>query len=672
MYTATRKAATSSNTMEHALTRNTVSVWMYSPVSRGAMRAKEIEHLKRDVTTLSRLRHPCILEVVEPLEECRSNFLFATEHVVASSHELLQESTNPAHQLDEVEIQKGFLQLARALDFLHDAKLVHTNLTFMSVVMNAKGDWKLCGCAYLTSLAGSNLDSGHWAYEEDEHALPEVMRRDVDFADPVYVIDRRVGPYNDMYSLGILFYMATHHGAKPYQTHGSVSALRAYMEDWPQHMYSSTWSMLGKDIQTILTRLLSRTETSRYTAKAFLDLPYFNSMLVRVLKFLERESFAAHSRTEKVQFLRGMYKMLPQFSVPLMRRKLLPNLLEATSDRMLLPYILPNVFYIAKNLSQVEFTATVLARLEPHFRVHEPPQSQMLLLNQTDLLLIKTTQTDFQTRVMPLFYSAFDNEHVAVQENALQRIPRLCETLDYAHVKDTLLPKLTSLFSKTKTLSVKVTSLICFHAMIPMLDKTSITDVLLPTLNRIKTREPSVMVASLAVFEALCDKVDLETKATVFLPRLWVMAMCPLLNETQFGRFMRAIKDIGHGVEQQQLERLREAKHLQLHTEEQAPKTVTPVPLNAAIASTGDIDLEALVGHARYETSVHAMEDLFSPERAQSPSKPPVMPPPPPSTTPAPPPGWRGGLLMPDSSGPRSSTLGAASKAQWHDFDPLL
>lgn len=658
--------------MEHALTRNTVSVWMYTPVSRGMMRSKEIEHLKRDVTALSRLRHPCILEVVEPLEECRFNFLFATEHVVASSHALLQESTNPAHQLDEVEIQKGFLQLARALEFLHDTKLVHTNLSFMSVVMNAKGDWKLCGCAYLTSLAGSNSDSGHWAYEEDEHALPEVMRRDVDFADPVYVIDRRVGPYNDMYSLGIVFYMAMHHGAKPYQTHGSVSVLRAYMEDWPQQMYSSTWSLLGTDIQTILTRLLSRTEASRYTAKAFLDLPYFNSMLVRVLKFLERESFAAHSRTEKAQFLRGMYKILPQFSVPLLRRKLLPNLLEATSDRMLLPYILPNVFYIAKNLSQVEFTATVLARLEPHFRVHEPPQSQMLLLNQTDLFLSKTTQTDFQARVMPLFYSAFDNEHVAVQENALQRIPKLCETLDYAHVKDALLPKLTSLFSKTKTLSFKVTSLICFHAMIPMLDKTSITDVLLPTLNRIKTREPSVMVASLAVFEALCDKVDLETKAMVFLPRLWVMAMCPLLNETQFGRFMRAIKDIGHDVEHQQLERLREAKHLRLHTEEQAPKTVAPVPLNAAIASTGDIDLEALVGHARYETSVHAMDDLFSPESTQPPSKSPVMPPPPPSTTQAPPPGWGGGLLVPDSSGPQTSSLDTASKVQWRDFDPLL
>ena len=85
----------------------------------------------------------------------------------------------------------------------------------------------------------------------------------------------------------------------------------------------------------------------------------------------------------------------------------------------------------------------------------------MLLLNHTDLMVNKTTPVVFRDRVMPLFYSAFDQENVAVQENALQRIPKLCGILDFSHVKDKLLPKLTTVFSKTKTLSVKVSSLVC-------------------------------------------------------------------------------------------------------------------------------------------------------------------------------------------------------------------
>ena len=49
---ATKKTASSGHLPASAmdtLARQTVSIWMYSPVSRGAMRVKEIEHLKREV-----------------------------------------------------------------------------------------------------------------------------------------------------------------------------------------------------------------------------------------------------------------------------------------------------------------------------------------------------------------------------------------------------------------------------------------------------------------------------------------------------------------------------------------------------------------------------------------------------------------------------------------------
>lgn len=58
-----------------------------------------------------------------------------------------------------------------------------------------------------------------------------------------------------------------------------------------------------------------------------------------------------------------------------------------------------------------------------------------------------------------------------------------------------------------------------------MLDKVTLSESLVPTLARIKTREPSVMVASLAVYEAISVKVDRDVQATSILPRLWVMCM---------------------------------------------------------------------------------------------------------------------------------------------------
>lgn len=299
----------------------------------------------------------------------------------------------------------------------------------------------------------------------------------------------------------------------------------------------------------------------------------------------------------------------------------LQQLLEAVSDKSLLPYIFPNVFYIAKQLSSLEFSTNVLPRLKTQFTVHDPPQCQMLLLNQTDMFVSKTTPTLFRDEVMPLFYSALDNESIAIQENALQRIPQICELLGYSHIKDKLLPKLVTLFTKTKTLSLKVSSLICFHAMVPLLESPSMSEVLLPTLGRIKTREPSVMVAALAVYEAVSEKVDRHIKAASILPRLWVMAMCPSLNERQFSRFMRAIKTIGDSVEKEQLAHLRDKEQMEKHTDEHAvPRETKSKPAlpstNGGISTGGEIDFEALVGYARQETNATEIDDLFAPSDA--------------------------------------------------------
>lgn len=122
-----------------------------------------MERLKKEASSLARLRHPNILELVEPVEETRNGGLqYATETVTASLSGLLQEkdeqergagarssryvtedSEGGRHrrelEIDELEIQKGLLQVSKALEFLHDnAGLVHGNLTPDAIFVNAK------------------------------------------------------------------------------------------------------------------------------------------------------------------------------------------------------------------------------------------------------------------------------------------------------------------------------------------------------------------------------------------------------------------------------------------------------------------------------------------------------------------------------------------------------
>jgi SCY1-like protein 2 len=124
-----------------------------------------IERLKKEASSLARLRHPSILELAEPVEETRNGgLMFATEPVTASLGGLLQEKDEQEQaggiggrtsryvvedtdgtkrrrelEIDELEIQKGLLQIGKGLEFLHEsANLVHGNLNPEAIFINAK------------------------------------------------------------------------------------------------------------------------------------------------------------------------------------------------------------------------------------------------------------------------------------------------------------------------------------------------------------------------------------------------------------------------------------------------------------------------------------------------------------------------------------------------------
>lgn len=124
-----------------------------------------VERLKKEASSLAKLRHPSILELVEPVEETRGGGLqFVTEAVTTSLASALEEKDEQERsggpggrgsryvtedadgvrrrrelEIDELEIQKGLLQVSKALEFLHEnAGLLHGNLTPDAVLINAK------------------------------------------------------------------------------------------------------------------------------------------------------------------------------------------------------------------------------------------------------------------------------------------------------------------------------------------------------------------------------------------------------------------------------------------------------------------------------------------------------------------------------------------------------
>ncbi|GAA5824590.1 hypothetical protein JCM3770_000555 [Rhodotorula araucariae] len=408
-----------------------------------------VDVLKKEASSLSRLRHPCILEMAEPVEETRSTITFATEPVSASLRHAINASDaandssrrgsyrskeDQELELDEVEVQKGLSQLGKGLQFLHEsAKLVHGNLTPDAVIINAKGDWKLSGFGLSQYLFDSQGAPARWEFPHFDPGLPASCQRDYDFIAPEYALDESPpAPSNDMYSLGCILHSIHTHTGPPFSNRNSLQNLRTNLEEGLSHnLVASQWRKLPQDVQEVLASLLTRYPNRRLTAKQFLESRYFEGLLVGTLRFLERDSFAAKSSEAQAGFLKGLVSVLPNFSDKVVRRKILPSLLEETRKANLIPFLLPNILYIADKMSPDDFRADVLPALKPLFAIKDPPQAIIALIENMSTFHAKCSPTVFREEVMPLIYFALESDNPVVLEKALRAIPSLCESLDY-------------------------------------------------------------------------------------------------------------------------------------------------------------------------------------------------------------------------------------------------
>ncbi|RIA86529.1 kinase-like domain-containing protein [Glomus cerebriforme] len=615
IYTGTKKT-----------TGQKVAVFMFekkiidNPLRKGYDR-KETEKvyavLKKEASQLSRLRHPSLLEVVEAVEESRTVITFATEPVLASLSNLLGNYDNlspipddiKTFDMDELEIQKGLLQVGKGLQFCHnDAKIVHSNLVPEAIFVNAKGDWKIGGFGFSTFL--NNSDSPvPYEYPDYDVRIPSYAQKNYDYMAPEYVLDENLDFANDMFALGCLIYTVHSHGKPPMESHNSGRTYRKNIDN----ISSINYNHLPYHLHEVMFNLITRYPSQRMTAVEFQSSKYFDNVLVSTVKFFE--SFPEKSADDKANFMKGLIRILPQFPERVLVRKILPSLLQEIKDHSLLAFTLPNIFYIAQKLPPNDFCEKVLNPLKPVFSVSEPMQNMITCLDNIDLFQQKTSSYIFKEDVMPLIYHALEVTSPAIQDKVLKVIPTIADSLDISTVKVSLFPRIQNLFVHTTILSIKITTLICLQSLIKLLDNFTITEKLIPLLKGIKTKEPSVMISTLSVFEEMGKNGEKDVIATEIIPQLWRLSIVPTLNLQQFQKFMNVIKKLSTKVEQDHSRQLQDIRTIEDNTKKFVEggkdnyNDKVPVDFEKLVGSSGG----AINGSTSSSISNGAIESLPDP-----------------------------------------------------------
>ncbi|KAJ5580361.1 hypothetical protein N7450_006662 [Penicillium hetheringtonii] len=556
-----------------------------------------IERLKREAGNLAKLRHPSILQVLEPVEETRGGgLMFATEHLTASLSGLLldkneQEGASGGgsragrymvespdgtrrrreFEIDELEIQKGLLQVAKGLEFLHEsAGLVHGNLNPDAIYINSKSDWKISGLGFAGPPDSSETRSSlpPLAVSEvlyQDPRLPASVQLNMDYTSPDFALDSNVT-----------------YSALPPLHHRKATTFFAPV-------------LIPRDVLSqVLPKLITRRPAQRMNAREFQQSQYFDNVLVSTIRFLE--SLPTKNANEKSQFLRGLQRVLPDFPVSVLERKLLGALLDEMKDRELLALLLQNVFGILRRIpnGRRTFPEKIIPRLKEVFGTvsgKAPAQERdskkdaglMVVLENMSLVTENCTGMEFKDDILPLIRLGLDSPTHSLVDASIKCLPVFLPTLDFSTVKNEVFPPIASTFSKTSSLAIKVRSLEAFSVLCggsanesdglddlsgavqsskptksSILDKYTIQEKLVPSLKAIKTKEPSVMMAALKVFREVGKIADTEFLALEVLPILWSFSLGPLLNLNQFNEFMALIKSLSSKIEREQARKLQE------------------------------------------------------------------------------------------------------------------
>ncbi|KAI1387776.1 ARM repeat-containing protein [Hypoxylon trugodes] len=588
------------------------------------------ERLKKEASSLARLRHPSILELVEPVEETRSGLQFVTEPVTTSLASLLQEKDDQERaggvggrssryvtedsdgtrrrrelEIDELEIQKGLLQISKALEFLHEnAGLVHANLTPDAVLINSKSDWKVSGLSFCSPPENSTKATSVQPISLSEvlnldPRLPRHVQINLDFTSPDFVLDNNLTSSADMFSLGLLcvaLYNSPHRS--PIESSGSISAYKRLFTSSSTVPSSGNGFLskrpLPRDLSAhVLPRLITRRPAQRMTAREFQESEYFDNILVSTIRFLD--AFPAKTPNEKAQFMRGLNKVLPSFPKSVMEKKVLPALLEELKDKDLLSLILQNVFKIMDLLpsSRRAFSEKIRPRIKEIFVVNAKQTQEkdpardaglMVVLENTSQIAENSSGKEFKDDVLPIILAAIESPTPSLVDAALRGLPVVLPVLDFSTIKNELFPVIAAVFSKTSSLAIKVRGCRAFVILCggsneyssaddgldglgpekkktsssSALDKYTMQEKIIPLIKAIKTKEPAVMMAALDVLRVVGDNADADFVAMDILPILWSMSLGPLLDLKQFQSFMGLIKSLSKKVEEEQMKKLQE------------------------------------------------------------------------------------------------------------------
>lgn len=540
----------SANFKEKPDEKLTIFLFEKKTIDRYPKNTKEqiMETLRKDASSLQRLRHPHILSVIEALSEERGTLAFATKPVVGTVAQLLEHNR---HELSSLEMKCGVLDAAEALQFLHqDAKTAHMSLSPYSIFIDPQGKWLLGGLGHSISgvqwgqlidcpyaFSGADQPGQLSAEPPPRYAAPEMC-----------AMPAKCGLESDIFALGLLTYELMSNDRQP--------LLRAAPRGYTNNILRA--SAVPGDLYPVLQKILSPMPSERPTIAAFINSEFFMDVNVRAIRFLEQLN--EKDEAQRLTFLRGLPKLLQDTQSPLcgqrvMRERVLPRLCGALLFPSLYGVVVPILLSMLKRervSDCAHFQAKIWPSMKPLFSAKEIPiEVVTLFLKELDLLVNLTPPAETQAVLLPFLLRCLELQEPVILNEVLEKVPFLHKKFEYRQVKDQILPRMLQLLLSATAVKVKVQVLMGLSRIFEIFDKNTITDVILTAFEKLtKTdRTPAVCMCLLGCYDAMSKHLGHKTTSERIIPLIAPLLVEDSLSAEQWETQMSVCKKLLQRVE---------------------------------------------------------------------------------------------------------------------------
>ena len=550
--------------------RQRVSIFMFDKrliekKKSAAERDDLVQKLKNEVSALVRIRHPCILRVVEPLLEDSKTLAFVTEHVDGCLGDLIRKPVVLASEFSDMESRLGLLDLAQALHFLHsEARMVHTAVCPDNVYVVEGGKWKLSGLGFSlqllqdqTARVPDQVDyvMGAKAQRFSEGEMPAALIPPLHFMAPEVVATRICTSASDLFSLGCLIYSlykaasssnsVDHH----YLRITDISA-NGHKNACTEAQYSigTLVAAMPEDFREVIARLTALAPAERPSLHTFSVSRPFQDPFIKSLYFLEH--IHEKQESQKVQFLKGMSKVIEKFDPRLLLKRVLPTLVQLMEQDTLSASVLPNLLGILKysKVPSDQFTNLIwpgIVKLATGKEI--PAQCLFLLIGDMDLLMSFTAIEQYKTVLMPLVFKGYDCGVAQLQELVLRKTPEIASKVsDTSFLKVQILPRFLQALIAARVVSVREAGLRSLSKIYQFFDRSTLVDTVLPMLEKVRKLDVSseICMLLLEVYEGIGKMLGHRTVALNILPSLIPLLVESDLTKAEFDKLCSTIDSL--------------------------------------------------------------------------------------------------------------------------------